>query len=218
MSSKKTIAIVDYGVGNLGSLIKAFKQSAAGLDVDVILTEESTIIQQAHGLVLPGQGAFKTGMGGLHKRGLVDIIQQKAREDVPMLGICLGPQLFFTESEEFGLTGGLNILPGRVVHFPPLAEHEKVPHMGWNAITPAVEGQWQNSIFETIPPGASMYFVHSYIMVPGNKEHIFATTQYGGHTFCSVVRKGNIYGCQFHPEKSGPTGLRIIKSYIDSLM
>ena len=154
-------------------------------------------------------------MRGLEIRGLIETIKKMAKSGKPILGICLGAQLMLSEGHEFGLFKGLDIIKGKVVHFPILDNNEKIPHVGWNTIFPKKENDWDNSILRTFDKEDRLYFVHSYILEPESKENVFALTEYGGQTFCSVIKKENIYGCQFHPEKSGEVGLKLIKNFIN---
>ena len=173
-------------------------------------------IAAAHALVLPGVGAFEAGMRGLAVRGLISAVQNAALENKPMLGICLGAQLLFSEGHEFGVHQGLGIIQGKVVRFPASVK-EKVPQVGWNRISPPKGVSWAGSMFEVSVAPPEVYFVHSYIMEPDSREHIFGLTSYGGVEFCSIVKKGAIVGVQFHPEKSGEIGLLIIKNFINTL-
>lgn len=207
------IAIVDYGVGNLQSLLKA----VGTFNAEVFITEEPEVIKKADALILPGVGSFEAGMKGLRLRGLVEVVREIASQNKPMMGICLGAQLMLTEGNEFGIFRGLNIIPGRVVHFPPLALDEKVPQIGWNTICPPPATDWKDTIFKSIKDGDRVYFVHSYIFIPHDASDILGLTTYGGHTFCSAIKKGKIYGCQFHPEKSGVVGLSILENFVTSI-
>lgn len=205
------IAIIDYGVGNLYSISKALKHFTD----NVIVTDEKEEIGSSNALVLPGVGSFEAGMSGLRIRGLTDLVKDWALANKPMLGICLGAQLMLSRGYEFGDFEGLDLIPGRVVAFPKLLEKEKIPHIGWNKILPATNQDWRQTIFESIPPGASVYFVHSFILEPERMENILSYTNYGGYQFCSAIKSGNIYGCQFHPEKSGRIGLLILKNFLN---
>ena len=205
------IAIVDYGMGNLRSVSKAFEK----VGFSGVVTQDSSLIEKADGLVLPGVGAFKKAMENLEYLRLVGPILAFIRSGKPFLGICLGLQLLFSESEEFSLSKGLDVLKGKVIRFPfslpgaPLAKDSlKVPHMGWNSVritrkTQALEG---------IQEGTHFYFVHSYFPVPDDPEIITTTTDYGGE-FVSSVGKGNLFACQFHPEKSQSLGLQILQNF-----
>lgn len=197
------IAIIDYGMGNLRSVSKAFE--AVGHRAAV--TRDAAAIRNASHVVLPGVGAFGDCMGNLERFGLVESIRSTIQSGKPFLGICLGLQLLFTESEEFGLHKGLDIVPGRVRKFtvdPGL----KVPHMGWNQ----VEMQRACPLFEGIADGSNWYFVHSYFVDPADRSVAATTTTYG-LPFVSSIWRDNVVACQFHPEKSQSVGLRLIKNF-----
>lgn len=211
MKNDLKIAIVDYGVGNLYSLVRAFEH----FDIQANVTEDAEVLKEASAIVLPGVGSFEAGMRGLEIRELVPTIQEIAESGKPILGICLGAQLMLSEGHEFGIFKGLDIIKGKVVRFPNLDNNEKVPHIGWNTISPPKNRDWKNTVLDSLDSKNSFYFVHSYILEPESEENIFSLTEYGGHTFCSMIRKENIYGCQFHPEKSGETGLKLIKNFIN---
>lgn len=211
MNNNIKLAIIDYGVGNLYSLIRAFKF----FGVEVFVTEEADILDQADGLILPGVGSFAAGMKGLGIRRLDDKIKAIALGNKPMLGICLGAQIMLSQGHEFGVFKGLDIIKGEVAHFPALENNEKVPQVGWNTIFPKQAGSWDGTIFNDFDKNSQVYFVHSYILKPKEEGDILALSTYGGQTFCSAVKRGNIYGCQFHPEKSGPAGLKIIENFIN---
>lgn len=206
----KKIGIVDYGVGNLFSLHKALKES----EKNVFITEDKDEVLGMDGLILPGVGSFKAGMEGLRIRKLVEPLQKFAESGKPVLGICLGAQLMFDAGYEFGKSAGLGIIPGQAIAFKGLTDGAKIPHIGWNNIRPQPGLLWQDTIFKSVQNGGYVYFVHSFVLKPKNKEDVLALTDYGGKTFCSAIKNGNIYGCQFHPEKSAKEGLKIIKSFI----
>jgi glutamine amidotransferase len=203
------IALIDYGLGNLRSVQKAFEH----LGVPVTLTQDPKQVAGADKLILPGVGAFSAGMEGLRQRGLVEPIKQAVQAGAPFIGICLGMQLLFDESEEVGQgfqpENGLGLLAGRVVLLQ--GESLQVPHMGWNQIQPVRD----SPLLRGIAPGAYAYFVHSYICEPADEETVLATTDYGP-AFASVVGKSNVWGIQFHPEKSQQTGLRVLQNFIEA--
>jgi glutamine amidotransferase len=202
------IAIIDYGMGNLRSVQKAFEK----VGYEARVTSDPKVVLEAERIVLPGVGAFRDCIRNLEAGGFIEPILRVIREGRPFLGICLGLQLLFTESEEFGLHRGLDVIPGRVVRFADGLkdgdEDLKVPHMGWNQLAvkrrpPALAG---------IADGANFYFVHSYYVKPDDPSVVATTTDYGGE-FCSAVWKDNIVATQFHPEKSQEKGLAILKNF-----
>jgi glutamine amidotransferase len=197
------IAVVDYGVGNLRSVEKAL--IAVGAEVE--LTADQRTIQKAKKVVLPGVGAFGDGMAGLHECGLVDALKEAVEQGKPLLGICLGMQLLFDRSEEHGEHIGLGLLPGSVRRFP--STDRKVPHTGWNRILPAQE----DPLLQDLPAQAYAYFNHSYYC-QAICEDTIAYTEYGLH-YSSIVRRGSLYGVQFHPEKSQHVGLIILKNFVE---
>jgi glutamine amidotransferase len=200
------IGIVDYGMGNLFSVSEALKR----LEVPFFISEKKAELMEADGIILPGVGSFKDAMVRLHESELTEMIQEYVQTGKPLLGICLGMQLLFEESEENGLTKGLSLLPGRVVRFPGRDENGetyKVPHMGWNRL------EWVNSS----PITANLeedyaYFVHSYYVQTENKEIIIGKSTYSEEV-PAVVGKNNIFGMQFHPEKSSKLGVELLKNF-----
>lgn len=202
------IAIIDYGMGNLRSVQKGFEK----VGFEAVVTSEPKTVLEADRVVLPGVGAFRDCMKNLEEGGFIEPILRVIREGRPFLGICLGLQLLFTESEEFGLHAGLNVIPGRVVRFPEgmkeNGEELKVPHMGWNQVSM----KCRPPAFEGIPDGSSFYFVHSFYVKPEDPSVVATTTDYGIE-FCSSVWKENIVATQFHPEKSQEMGLSILKNF-----
>jgi glutamine amidotransferase len=197
------IAIVDYGMGNLRSVEKSF----AHLGYRAEITRDVPAILAASGVVLPGVGAFNACMENLRRYGLVEPIREVVTRKKPFLGICLGFQLLFTESEEFGPQKGLDLFPGRVVAFRP-DDGLKVPHMGWNQI----EKKKPTPFLEGIADGDYVYFVHSFYVVPDDSSLAATTTPYAG-TFVSSIATDHLFACQFHPEKSQKTGLAILANF-----
>ena len=195
------IAVIDYGRGNLGSVEKALGR----LGMRAVVTQDPHVIADARALVLPGDGAFHDAMGNLHSLGLLDALRAALDDGRPFLGICLGYQLLFTESEEFGPGKGLDVIPGVVRRFP---SGLKVPHMGWNQ----VEHRGDLAIFDGIPSGADFYFVHSYYPVTTDASLRVATCTYG-LTFPAAVGRGALFATQFHPEKSQRWGLRLLENF-----
>ncbi len=195
------IAIVDYGMGNLRSVQKALEL----LGAEAVVTDDPALLDAAQGVILPGVGAFGDAVKNLRTRQLAAPVLRQVEEQKPLLGICLGMQLLFDESEEMGHHQGLGLLPGRVVRFP---EGElKVPHIGWNQLH-GVRG----APLEGIAPEAYAYFVHSYYVSAEEPSDVLATTEYGVD-FASVVARGLIWGAQFHPEKSQEVGLRLLENF-----
>jgi glutamine amidotransferase len=208
------VAIVDYGIGNLLSVQRAFEHNGA----EVAFVHDADGIARAPRLVLPGVGAFADGMKGLAERGLDEAVAAFARSGRPMLGICLGMQMLASESEEFGTHKGLGLVPGRVVPVPAAdsrGKPHKIPHIGWSGLGPSAGASWQGSILAGTPEGTAAYLVHSFHLVPDDPAHLLADCFYGGHRITAAVRAGNIFGCQFHPEKSGPAGLRILAAFLE---
>lgn len=197
------IAIIDYGMGNLRSVQKAFEK----VGCDAMITSDAGEVQQASKVVLPGVGAFGACMENLEKFGLVSTIRKVIKMGKPFLGICMGLQVLFDEGEEFGLHKGLGIIPGKVIRFK-LPKKYKIPHMGWNRI----HKKRRLPIMAEIDENAYFYFVHSYHVVPKDPGVIVTTTDYG-KAFVSSIAKDNIFACQFHPEKSQATGLKILKAF-----
>jgi len=197
------IAIVDYGMGNLRSVQKGLERVGCRVEV----TRYAARILCADGVVLPGVGAFSACMENLTRFGLLEPMRRVVLDKKPFLGICLGFQLLFSESEEFGPQQGLDLFPGRVVGFRP-ENGLKVPHMGWNRI----EKRKESPFLEGIADGAFVYFVHSYYVAPKDESVIATTTEYGTR-FVSSIATDNLFACQFHPEKSQQIGLRILANF-----
>ena len=201
------IALIDYGAGNVRSVHKALTTVGAR----VRLVREPGPLLTAEKIVLPGVGAFGDCMTGLRRAALVDTLRQAVELRKPLLGICVGMQVLFEVGEEMGHHAGLGLLPGRVIRFPGdiISEGLKIPHTGWNQVEPVVE----NPLFRDLPSGAWVYFNHAYYC-QARPKHTYAVTDYGG-AFPSVVGQGQVYGVQFHPEKSQEIGLYILRNFVN---
>jgi imidazole glycerol-phosphate synthase subunit HisH len=197
------IAIIDYGVGNLRSVEKAF--AASGCEASI--SSDEGFLREADKLVLPGVGAFAACMKALTERGFDRLVRERASAGTPLLGVCVGMQLLFEESEEFGATRGLGLLRGRVRKFDG---DLVVPQVGWNRI----HQKRRHALFEEIADGSFCYFVHSFYCEPGDADVVAGETEYG-RRYASVVARGNVCGVQFHPEKSQDVGLRMLKNFAE---
>ncbi len=206
----KKVCILDYGIGNLKSLYNAFKK----LDSNPILTSDYRKIIDADYLILPGVGAFSNAMEKLKNANLNETIYEFIDQERPFLGICLGMQMLFDFSDEFGVTKGLGIIEGNVIKIPTGNNEIKLPYIGWNKIEKSNSEQWNNSILSNIREEDYVYFIHSYCCKPKNNENIIANTHYEGIELCASVQKDNIIGLQFHPEKSGEVGLEILNKFL----
>lgn len=204
------IAIIDYGMGNLRSVQKGFEKVGS----EAVITDDPQVLLRAERVVLPGVGAFRDCMHNLEQGGFIEPILKVIAEGRPFLGICVGMQLLFTDSVEFGLYSGLNVIPGHVLRFPDrmtvAGEKLKVPQMGWNQLS----FKRRPPAFKGIDDGSNVYFVHSYYVKPDDSSVIATTTDYGIE-FCSSVWKDNIVATQFHPEKSQAIGLQILKNFAE---
>jgi glutamine amidotransferase len=205
------ISIIDYGAGNLGSVYKAFRYIGA----DVNVTNDPAVVERADALVLPGVGAFTHCMMGLESVHLADSTRAFIESGRPFLGICVGLQMLFDSSEEMGDSRGLGVLPGKVMRFdfddrPSSIVHRlKIPHIGWNA----VEFRQDAALFRGLDQDERVYFVHSFFPKPDDVSIVSATSDYGG-PFCCAIERGNVHATQFHPEKSGAVGLRILRNFV----
>ena len=209
------VTIADYGVGNLLNVVRAFQHCGA----DVHVTENPADIADAERLVVPGVGAFEDSINELVRRGFADEVKRYAESARPLLGICVGMQMLFDASEEFGEHKGLGILPGRVKPVPNLTTDglmQRVPHIGWNhLVLPVHERGWQRTFlqpFEGTRP--AVYFVHSYAAQPEHDEDRLADCLYGGHRICAAVQRNNVMATQFHPERSGEIGLSMVRGFL----
>ena len=224
MTQPATITMIDYGASNIRSAWKAFEHVGA----TVRLTADPDEVRRADKLVLPGVGAFGAGMATIRAHDLEPAIHEAVQRGVPLLGICLGMQFLFTESDEMGQHKGLDLIPGKVTRFDQqlimnneqltinhsqsTIHYLKVPHMGWNQLEPA----WDHALLAGVPTDAHAYFVHSYYCDPADPTHVLAWTDYG-LPFCSVVARDNVFGVQFHPEKSQRYGLQILTNYVEKI-
>lgn len=198
------VAIIDYDAGNIKSVEKAVN----ALGYEAVVTRDHDIILHAEHVILPGVGAFGDAMEKLHSYGLVDVIKRVAADQTPFLGICLGLQLMFESSEEAPGVEGLGVLKGRILRIPD-REDLKIPHIGWNSLKYPNEGR----LFAGIAEDSYVYFVHSYYLQAEEEEIVKATTEYGALIHASV-EKGNVFACQFHPEKSSEVGMKILENFL----
>jgi imidazole glycerol-phosphate synthase subunit HisH len=215
----RKVTIVDYEAGNLFSVEHACKT----IGLKPLITNRSKDIHQADALILPGVGAFGDAMKNLRKLDLVQPLRDFAASGKPFMGICLGMQLLFSGSEEFGEHEGLNLIEGTVVKFPAVNEYgekNKIPQIGWNQIKNPSEFtmKWHDTPLEQITNGEFMYFVHSFYAKPRNFENILTVTEYGGLEFCSAISKKNIFATQFHPEKSAAEGIKIYRYWANKII
>ena len=210
------VTVVDYGMGNLFSVERALEHCGA----EVYMARTPKAVAQAERLLLPGVGAFADGMRELARLGLVEPIHEFAASGKPFLGICLGMQMLLDESNEFGTTTGLGLIPGRVIPVPAVAADghpQKIPHIGWNALVfPHGRENWNGTLLQDVEPGEAVYFVHSFMASPTNPGHRIADCLYGRMPVSAAIGRENVQGCQFHPEKSGEVGLRVLKSFLEA--
>lgn len=207
------VTVVDFGAGNMLSVRRAFEH----LGAVVQLADSPAAIAGAKRLVLPGVGAFAGCMTELKVRKLDAPVCAYTASGRPLLGICVGMQMLFDSSEEFGITRGLGLIPGKVLAIPTKGGHgrlHKVPHIGWAGLSPVIR-EWEGGLLDGIKPSSQVYFVHSFTAHPIEETHRLADSSYDGCRISAAVQAGNIHGCQFHPEKSGEIGLHILKNFLD---
>jgi glutamine amidotransferase len=212
MNNKK-IAIIDYGVGNIFSI----NQACNKVGLNTIVTSDAALISNSDAIILPGVGAFGDAMNNLKKLNLVETIINFANTGKPFLGICLGMQLLFNASEEFGNHKGLGLIDGEIkkFNFSKIDNNiTKIPQIQWNKIYHKENTNWNNSCLSNVENNSYMYFVHSYYAIPNDKNTILSYTEYANFEYCSSVKKENITGIQFHPEKSGEIGIHIYKNWL----
>ena len=213
---QKKIAVVDYGIGNLYSVRRALESCGAE---HITVTSAAEDILSADKVILPGVGAFADGMKGLKEKNLIEPIIEYARSGKTILGICLGMQLLATVSEEFGLHQGLNLISGRVVPIPTETEKgkiSKIPYIGWTNLIEPRANAWERSLLNGLGNNDWVYLVHSFHVQPETESDLLATYDFDGYAVTAAVRTENIYGYQFHPEKSGAVGLRLVQCFLDA--
>lgn len=212
LNMKKKIVIVDYGLGNLYSIFQACKH----FGFDPVLSSNKNEILDASHLILPGVGAFEVAINQLNKLSLVEVLEKYISSGKPLMGVCLGMQLLFEKSYEFGEHLGLGFIKGSINKFPTSysGTNLRIPHIGWNKILKH-NNDWANTPLSDLEDSSMMYFVHSYFASPDNFNEILSISQYKGFEFCSSVMSNNIFGFQFHPEKSAESGLSIYKNFIN---
>jgi glutamine amidotransferase len=209
----QTVALIDYGSGNLRSAEKALREAARrhAIDADIVVTADPSIVAAAHRVVLPGVGAFASCRAGLDASGVYEAMNEAVHaKGAPFLGICVGHQLLATEGLEFGVTPGLDWIGGQVKKLEPRDPALTIPHMGWNAIAFARD----HALFKGVETGAHMYYANSFALTPTDPADVLATTDHGG-PFTAAVAKGNVAGVQFHPEKSQAAGLALLANFLE---
>jgi glutamine amidotransferase len=213
--SRPEVAVVDYGVGNLLSVRRALEHCGA----TVTVTADHAAVLDSPRVILPGVGAFANAMAELRRRGLDDVAREIAARGTPLLGICLGMQMLLDESAEFGVSEGLGLVPGKVVPVPPvnaLGLPQKIPHIGWNSLAVPESGRpWGGTLIRDVKPCESVYFVHSFMVQPDDGRDRIADCLYGGIRISAVIGRGSVFGCQFHPEKSGAVGLKVLRAFLE---
>ena len=212
--STAEVAVVDYGMGNLLSVCRGLEHCGA----TVTVTSDPEAILSAVRVVLPGVGAFADGMAELRRQGLDAVVREVAAQGTPLLGICLGMQMLLDESEEFGITAGLGLIPGGVVPVPSSTTDghpQKIPHIGWNTLVlPQGRKNWEGTLLQDLKLGEAVYFVHSFMASPTDPNHRIADCLYGGMPVSAAIGRENVSGCQFHPEKSGEVGLKLLRRFL----
>ena len=207
--------VIDYGIVNLKNILRGFEY--VGVPIESAIDPDQVF--KADRVILPGVGAFASGMNELRARGMDEAVKCIANQGRPVLGICLGMQMLFDSSIEYGRHQGLGLIPGSVVPIPTNSVgmgRRKIPHIGWNALRyPSHASSWKNSCLNRAPEGSFFYFVHSFMVVPEKSSHILAQCIYEGLSVTAAIKKDNITGLQFHPERSGPIGLEILHEFMD---
>jgi glutamine amidotransferase len=210
----RSVTVVDYDAGNLFSVCRALEHCGA----EVTVTSEPAQLLEADRLILPGVGSFPDGMSKLLKYGLDKAVKEYARSDRPLLGICLGMQMLGSMSEEFGSCAGLGLIEGQVTKVPSSGVNgrdHKIPHIGWTPLKmPSSRESWANTILADVEPGEFVYLLHSFAINPADNKSRLADCDYDGHIISAAIQSGNVYGCQFHPEKSAEVGLKILRRFL----
>ena len=207
------VTVLDYGIGNLLNVVRALEHCGASVTVLREAPATRTVIDR---LVLPGVGAFGDGMAELRRRGLDEVVRSFAVTGRPFMGICVGLQMMFDASEEMGENSGLGLLRGRVRAVPATGADgrpHRIPHIGWRALEPAAD--WKDTVLADMPPRERVYFVHSFAAEPADPAVRLADVDYDGVRICAAVHRDNLYGCQFHPERSGEAGLRVLQRFLE---
>lgn len=214
--SRRAVTVIDYGIGNLLNVVRALQHSGAEVTV---ADRADQVVALPDRLVLPGVGAFAGGMAEMRQRGFDDLVRRFARTERPFLGICVGAQMLFATGEEFGEHSGLGLIEGTVKPVPavrPDGQTHRIPHIGWSALQrPAGRPTWEGTPLSRLPPGEAVYFVHSFAPEPADEAHRLADTFYDGVRICAAVGKDNLWGCQFHPERSAEAGLGILSAFLE---
>ncbi|WP_323798128.1 imidazole glycerol phosphate synthase subunit HisH [Nisaea sp.] len=212
--SAPRVTVLDFGIGNLYSVCRAVEKSGASVE----LVDKCPRADQVERLLLPGVGAFAKCLDAMRRYGAVDLAREFALTGRPLLGICVGMQALFEIGEEFGEHQGIGLIAGRVKQLQPAAGNNafKLPHIGWAPLECPRPGRWGSSPLRSVKPGEFAYFVHSYHGLPDDPEAVLATTTYDGTKVTAAVIKENVTGVQFHPERSGPVGLKIMESFVHS--
>jgi len=208
------VVIIDFGLGNTMSVIRGIER--VGLTAS--LSADHALIKQADRVILPGVGAFAAGVQELKKEGLADAVVEFAQTGRPLLGICLGMQMLLDVSHEFGEHQGLGLIPGQVVQIPQQLENadgiRKIPHIGWSTVSPSSGREWQGTLMSGNRSGDYFYFVHSYMAQTAAPQNQLASCEYKGLEITAAIQRNNVMGCQFHPEKSGPVGLKLLQRFV----
>lgn len=215
--NNKYVSIIDYKLSNIYSV----KHACEAVGLNAIISSKKEDLLSADGAILPGVGAFGDAMSNLKKLDLISPIRDFIANGKPFMGICLGMQLLFTESSEFGKHKGLDVIKGTVNKFPEIYKHNKIriPHMGWNKIyLPKSRTSWKDSLLGGVGNNDYMYFVHSYYVSPSDYKDVLAMTDYEGVEYCSAIVDGNVFATQFHPEKSGRIGLKIYQNFVEKVL